>query len=228
MPDAESWPRAIVFDLDGTLADTAPDIRKALNQALAEEQLEPIDLMTVKTMIGAGPRVLVQRALALNRAAADEDRVDRLTAAFNEHYDASGNALSRLFPDVEPCLEALGKMGIRLGICSNKPEPFCAKLLSDLGVGDCFAAIQGYGSGLPPKPDPAPLLATIARLGATPAQTLYVGDSETDVQTARAAEVPCALVGHGYTVTPVESLGGDWLLDTLADLPALSRRRDSA
>ncbi len=228
MTNKAAWPRVIVFDLDGTLADTATDIQHALNQALAEDAVAPVDLATVKTMIGAGPKVLVRRALALHAADASESTVVRLTAAFNEHYEAGGNALSRLFPDVEPCLEAVAGMGIRLGICSNKPDPFCAKLLGDLGVRDRFDAVQGYGSGLPPKPDPAPLLATITKLGATTEQALYVGDSGTDVETARAADVPCALVSHGYTITPVEELGGDWLLATLAELPALCRRRRRA
>ena len=228
MPGRDTWPRVIVFDLDGTLADTATDIRHALNQALAQDGVAPVDLATVKTMIGAGPEVLVRRALTLHEADTSDGTVKRLTGAFNDHYNAGGNALSRLFPDVEPCLEAVTGMGIRLGICSNKPEQFCAKLLSDLGVRDHFDAIQGSGSGLPPKPHPEPLFATIAKLGATPDQALYVGDSETDVKTARAAGVPCALVSHGYTVTPVEELGGDWLMATLADLPALCRQRRRA
>ena len=228
MPDRDAWPRVIVFDLDGTLADTAVDIQHALNRALEQDAVAPVDLATVKTMIGAGPEVLVRRALTLHGADIGDGTVQRLTAAFNEHYDAGGNALSRLFPDVEPCLEAITGMGMRLGICSNKPEPFCAKLLGDLGVRDCFDVIHGLGSGLPPKPDPAPLLATIAKLGATAEQALYVGDSETDVKTARAAGVPCALVSHGYTITPVEELGGDWLLGTLAELPALCRQRRRA
>jgi phosphoglycolate phosphatase len=179
-------------------------------------------------MIGAGPAVLVERALALHEADADDATVARVTRAFNDFYDAGGNALSRLFPDVGPCLDALVAMGIRLGICSNKPEPFCAKLLSDLGVRGRFDAIQGSGSGLPHKPDPAPLLATIARLGADRDQALYVGDSETDVKTARAADVPCAIVSHGYTVSPPEALGGDWFLETLAGLPPICRRRQRA
>ncbi len=228
LPQTEGWPKAVVFDLDGTVADTAADIQDALNRALAAENVAPVDLATVKTMIGAGPEVLVERALAKRNARADGATVHRITGAFHEHYDRGGNALSRLFDDVAPCLEGLAAMNIRMGICSNKPEPFCEALLGDLGVLRYFAVVQGFGTGLPPKPDPRPLLETFARLGATPEQALYVGDSETDVQTARAAGIPIALVSHGYRVTPVEELGGDWLLGTLADLPGICRREKIA
>ena len=227
-PDLDSWPEAIVFDLDGTVADTATDIQHALNQALAAEHVAPIDVATVKTMIGAGPEVLVQRALECRDANSDDDTVRRVTQAFHDHYDKGRNALSRLFDDVKPCLDELSAMGIRLGICSNKPESFCATLLQDLGVAHHFQAIQGSGTGLPHKPDPAPLLETFARLDAAPDRALYVGDSETDVKTARAAGIPIALVSHGYTVAPVEELGGDWLLGTLADLPGICRREKLA
>ena len=214
---------AVVFDLDGTLADTAPDIRQALNLALADEALGPLDLDTVKTMIGAGPRVLVQRALARHRADTGDETVTRVTAGFDRHYEAGGNALSRLFPDAGLCIDALVDMGIPLGVCSNKPEPFCKQLLRDLGVLDCFGVVRGYGSGLPPKPDPALLLSAFDTLSASPQDSLYVGDSETDVRTARAAGVRCAVVGHGYTQVPAAALGGDEVLGSLADVPALCR-----
>lgn len=224
LDESEGWPEAVVFDLDGTIADTAADIQHALNLALATEQVAPIGIATVKTMIGAGPAVLVERALARRGASTDAATVRKVTAAFNENYDQAGNALSRLFEDAGPCLEALSAMNIRMGICSNKPEPFCATLLADLGVLQHFPVVQGFGSGLPPKPDPRPLVTAFSRLGVTLDRALYVGDSETDVQTARAAGVPIALVSHGYTVTPVEELGGDWLLATLAELPGICRQ----
>lgn len=228
LAETEGWPEAVVFDLDGTVADTAMDIRDALNLALAAEQVAPIGIETVKTMIGAGPEVLVERALARRGACTARSTVLKLTTAFNENYDRCGNALSRLFEDVEPCLEALSAMNIRMGICSNKPEPFCEALLRDLGVLHYFPVVQGFGSGLPPKPDPRPLLEALSRLGVTRERALYVGDSETDVKTARAAGVPIALVSHGYTVSPVEELGGDWLLPTLAELPELCRQAQIA
>jgi len=223
-PDPGAWPDAIVFDLDGTIADTAADIRNALNEALAAEQLAPVDLATVKTMIGAGPEVLVRRALQWQDVD-DSNTAERVHRAFRAIYGRGRNLSSHLFPDVEPCLEELRGLGMRMGICSNKPESVCVDLLRDLGALHYFAAIQGFGSGLPPKPDPQPLLRTIERLAATPDRSLYVGDSETDVLTARAAGVMCALVSHGYTATPVDQLGGDWILDTLAALPGLCRQQ---
>lgn len=224
-PALDGWPDAIVFDLDGTIADTAEDVRQALNNALAGERLAPIELAAVKMMIGAGPEALVRRALRRLGASADEDTVKRLTNAFQENYRDIGNESSCLFPDTGPCLAALRDLGIRMGICSNKPEPLCLALLHDLGALHYFDVVQGFGSGLPPKPDPQPLLRTIARLGATPDRALYVGDSETDVETARAGSIPVALVSHGYTVVPPEELGGDWLLPTLADLPGVCRHK---
>lgn len=228
LEETAGWPEAIVFDLDGTLADTATDIQHALNLALAAEKVAPIEITTVKTMIGAGPAVLVERALARRSASTDVATVRKVTEAFNENYDRGRNALSRLFDDAEPCLEALSQMSIRMGICSNKPEPFCESLLRDLGVLQHFPVIQGSGSGLPPKPDPSPLLEAFKRLGVALDRALYVGDSETDVQTARAAGIPIALVSHGYTVTPVEELGGDWLLASLAELPGICRQEKIA
>jgi len=223
--DGHTWPHAIVFDLDGTIADTAADIQRALNDALVADGLAPIGLADVKTMIGAGPVALVRRALRRLGAGAEDGAVRRLTEGFQDQYDRRGNSSSRLFPDVRPCLDSLRDLGIRMGICSNKPEASCLLLLRDLGALHYFEVVHGFGSGLPPKPDPQPLLRTIERLGATQDQALYVGDSETDVATARAAGIPVALVGHGYSVTPVEELGGDWLLPTLADLPGLCQRR---
>lgn len=222
--DLDTWPDAIVFDLDGTIADTARDIEQALNAALASERLSPVDLDAVRTMIGAGPVALVRRALRWLDATVNDDLVARLTKGFHDNYARNGNASSRLFPDVSPCLDVLRNLGIRMGVCSNKPEPLCLDLLRDLGALHYFEVVQGFGTGLPPKPDPRPLLTTFAKLGAGPDRALYVGDSETDVMTARAGGIPVAVVGHGYTVKPAEELGGDWLLSTLADLPDLCRR----
>jgi phosphoglycolate phosphatase len=220
-PFVAGWPDAIVFDLDGTIADTAADIRHALNCVLQAAGFGQFDVDTVKIMVGAGPKELVRRALSRLGVAADKDTVSRLAAAFEDEYRQRGNTLSAPFDDVESCLEQLADYQIRMGVCSNKPDKLCKPLLSDLGILGYFSAVQGYGSGLPKKPDPQPLLATLSSLDATPDRALYVGDSETDVQTARAAGVPVAVVSHGYTVTPASELGADWVLTTLAELPVL-------
>lgn len=216
-------PDAVVFDLDGTLADTAADIRQALNRVLADEQLPTVDVDTVRLMIGRGPEILVSRVLEKLDALAAPDRVTRMTKSFRENYSKQGNSLSRLFPGAIECLENLARQQIAIGLCSNKPESNCTQLLDDLDIRQHFTAIHGSGAGLPLKPDPEALVTTVRRLGAT--QPLYVGDSATDVATARAANVPVALVRGGYTQTPVEALAADWVLERLSDLPAIWQSR---
>ena len=210
--------QAIVFDLDGTLADTASDIREALVRALATEGLPPVDLASVRLMIGGGPRLLVIRAL--NRIGVDDDyaRVSRLTEQFHAEYLEQRNEQSQLFAGVGDGLDRMKSAGIKLGLCSNKPDDLCHMLVDSFDLGDKLDAILGSGTGLPKKPDPAPLLHVIEMLGATPASTLYVGDSETDVRTARAAGVPVALVTYGYTLRHASQLGADAVVDSIVEL----------
>lgn len=209
---------AVVFDLDGTLADTAEDIRRALNRALAADGLPSLDLESVRLMIGGGPTLLVIRALQKLGVEAGQYRIDRLSQCFYDEYLRQEDVESTLFEGAEACLVRLQRAGTRIGLCSNKPDELCRKLLAELGVSSYFDAIQGSFTGLPRKPDPAPLLTTIERLGTTPAATLYVGDSETDVVTARAAGVAVVLVSYGYTARPAAELGADRVYDSLADL----------
>ena len=209
---------AVVFDLDGTLADTAADIQRALNRALAEDDLLPLDVASVRLMIGGGPRLLICRALRRLGANPEKEVVDRLTDRFYDHYLRQDDIETTLFDGAETCLEKLKSAGTRIGLCSNKPDELCRKLVSELGVASYFDVIQGSGTGLPRKPDPAPLLRTIERLGALPHTTLYIGDSETDVLTAKAAGVPVVLVSYGYTARPAADLGADRVYDSLADI----------
>jgi len=210
--------KAIVFDLDGTLADTAADIREALVRALATEGLPPVDLASVRLMIGGGPRLLVIRALDRFGVDDDDERVSRLTEYFHAEYLEQRNELSQLFAGVDEGLERMNSAGLKLGVCSNKPDDLCRLIVDNFDLGDKLDAIIGSGAGLPKKPDPAPLLHVIEKLGATPANTLYVGDSETDVRTARAAGVPVALVTYGYTVRHAGQLGADVVVDSITEL----------
>ena len=220
-------PDLVVFDLDGTLVDSAADIRNALNLALASEGLPGLALEAVRLMIGRGPRVLLQRALAHLGEAADADRVATLTAAFRQHYTEQGHSLSRLLPGAVDCLGALAQQGIPAAVCSNKPTPNCLQVLEELRIAQHFAAIQGSGDGLPLKPDPAPLNAIIDRLGVRRDGTLYVGDSETDIATARSAAVPVAIVKGGYSAASADSMAADWTIDSLADVTAIWERTGS-
>jgi len=210
--------KAIVFDLDGTLADTAADIREALVRALATEGLPPVDLASVRLMIGGGPRLLVVRAL--ERLCVDDDAnlVARLTDRFHVEYLAQGRRLSRLYPGVNESLERMKSAGLKLGVCSNKPDDVCRLLVDSFALGDKLDAVLGSGTGLPRKPDPAPLLHVIEQLGESPATALYVGDSETDVRTARAAGVAVVLVSYGYTVRRAGQIGADAVVDSILEL----------
>lgn len=209
---------AVVFDLDGTLADTAADIREALVRALANEDLPPVDVKSVRLMIGGGPRLLVERVLHRLHVDTDEDLVARLTAGFHREYLAQGTRLTTLFQGVEGTLRTLHTAGIRVGLCSNKPDDLCRMLVRNFSLDDYFDEILGSGGDLPRKPDPAPLWCITERLGVPTNDVLYVGDSETDVTTARNAGVTVMLVNYGYTLRSASQLGADGVLDSVADL----------
>lgn len=209
---------AVVFDLDGTLADTAADIREALVLALASEKLPPVDTESVRLMIGGGPRLLVKRALHRLNVETDSGLVTRLTQVFHSEYMQKHNQLSRLFDGVEITLQTLHATGVRIGLCSNKPDDLCRMLARSFSIENYFDEILGSGGDLPKKPDPAPLLSVIERLGVTPGETLYVGDSATDVETARNAGVSVMLVSYGYTLRSASQLGADAVIDSVAEL----------
>jgi phosphoglycolate phosphatase len=189
---------AVVFDLDGTLADTAVDIREALVRALAAEGLPPIDVVSVRLMIGGGPKLLVERALHRLGVPARDTLVNRLAKAFHAEAKHQGNRNSRLFDGVESAL--------------------CRGLFSVRGIDIYIDVVLGSCDQRPMKPDPAMLLGFIERLGVLPGETLYVGDSATDVATARAAGVPVMLVSYGYTLRNASQLGADAVIDSIEEI----------
>ena len=209
---------AVVFDLDGTLADTAVDIREALVHALATEGLPPVDVASVRLMIGGGPKLLIERALHRLGVPARDDLVDRLAREFHAQARRQDNRNSRLFDGAESALRELHRAGVRIGLCSNKPDDLCRQLVRDLGVDAYIDEILGSSEDLPKKPDPALLLGVIERLGVPPGETLYIGDSATDVATARAAGVPVMLVSYGYTLRNASQLGADAVIDSIAEI----------
>lgn len=209
---------AVVLDLDGTIADTAADIREALVRALATEGLPPIDVASVRLMIGGGPKVLVERALHRLGVPARTDLVERLAAGFHREAGLQGIRNTRLFDGVESTLQQLHRAGVRVGLCSNKPDDLCRKFVRDIGIATYIDEILGSSDEMPKKPDPALLLGVIGRLGVPPGETLYIGDSETDVLTARAAGVPVMLVSYGYTLRNASQLGADAVIDSLTEI----------
>lgn len=210
--------RAAVFDLDGTLADTAPDLIGAANDLLVEQGLAALDPTTARNTAGRGGKALI--SLGHERAGhpLDSSAVEDLFPRYLQLYEARIDAESRLFPGVEAALDRLEAEGWRLGVCTNKPERLARLLLDRLGLLHRFAALLGADTLPVKKPDPRHLLETIARLGAAPERSVLIGDSQTDRDAARNAEVKIVLVSFGYALSPPASLKPDALIDGFAEL----------
>lgn len=209
----------MVFDLDGTLIDTAADIHAVLAETLVESGHEAPDLAAVRGMIGDGARVLIERAAA--RVEADVN-IDALHRRFTQRYAEVPCRYSAPYPGAVALLQELRAAGMRLGLCTNKPQAPTLGLLEALGLGDAFDVVIGgdvlHGVR---KPDPAHLEAVLAALEAPVPATVMVGDSRNDLLAARGVAVPCVLVSFGYTAVPARELGADAVIDRLDQLPAL-------
>jgi phosphoglycolate phosphatase len=206
-------PETIVFDLDGTLVDTAPDLTAALNAVMRREGRPEVPLDDVRHMVGRGARYLIERAMEATGAPATPGAVPGLLQHFIAHYEANIAAGSRPFERAETVARRLASRGHKLGICTNKPEALSLKLMGELGLRELFPVILGVGPRPYNKPDPRHLLDTIAELDGDPANAVLIGDSETDVKTARAANVPVIVVSFGYTEIPPHDLGADAVID---------------
>jgi len=209
----------VVFDLDGTLVDTAPDLIDTLNFILGRHDLAPVPFEESRAMIGAGVRPLLLRGLASKGIRLPPEQVDELFVEFLEIYAANIADRSRAFPGLERALDALSAEGCRLAVCTNKLEWLSVKLLKELGLAQRFVAICGQDTFAMRKPDPDMLRLTIARAGGDTGHAVMVGDSMTDVATARAAAVPVIAVDFGYTETPPAELGADRLISHFDALP---------
>jgi len=210
----------IVFDLDGTLVDTAPDLIATLNAVLAREGYGAVAYEEARTMIGGGARHMLTRALTRQGAALAPAEVDRLFAGFIAHYGAHIADRSRPFPGLEQSLDRLAAQGDRFAVCTNKLEQLSVLLLEQLGLAGRFAAICGQDTFGVPKPDPKLLRQTIARAGGTAENAVMVGDSAADVTLARAAGVPVIAVDFGYSDIPPPLLKPDRVIGHFDELPA--------
>jgi phosphoglycolate phosphatase len=216
--------RTVVFDLDGTLVDTAPDLIKALNFVLDREGLPPVPLHSARNMIGAGARRLIERGLEAEGRTASPADITRLTGDFIDYYAAHIADGSRPFDGLEDALDDLAARGYQFAVCTNKLEWLSKRLLDQLGLSARFAAICGADTFGVSKPDPVILQQTVARAGGQLSSTVMVGDAGPDIGVARRAGVPVIGVEFGYTDVPIADLKPDLLIGHMRDLPAAVER----
>jgi phosphoglycolate phosphatase len=211
-------PPILVFDLDGTLADTAGDIINTLNVVLDQEGLPHIPAPEARKMIGAGAKTLIKRGFEAQGRELPPETLERLYREFIVHYDAHIAIETRLFPGVAAALDRFEAAGYFFAVCTNKLEHSSRLLLDALGVADRFRAICGQDTFKIPKPDRKIFDATIAQAGGDPSRAIMVGDSATDVATARAADAPVVAVNFGYTDQPIESFNPDKVISHFDEL----------
>ena len=213
-------PATIVFDLDGTLVDTAPDLIATLNVVFTEHNVPQIAFDEARALIGGGVKVLLERGLRARNVLFTPADVDRLYEGYLERYAAHIADLSRPFPGLETALDRLAGQGCRFAVCTNKLEWLSVRLLEALGLAERFAAICGQDTFGIQKPDPEMLRRTIAKAGGSGTSAIMVGNSATDIDTARAAGIPVIAVDFGYTETPVSLLAPDRVISHFDALPA--------
>jgi len=213
-------PRLVMFDLDGTLIDSVPDLAAALDATLLKLGRAPAGLEAARTYVGNGVRVLVRRGLAgsLDHTGVGEVETDQALAVYMDAY-SGGHALTKVYPGVRESLKWLQKRGVEMALITNKPEQFVAPLLDEMKLGRFFRWIIG-GDTLPQqKPDPAALLQVMRMAGVEPADALFVGDSRNDVLAARAAGVRCIALSYGYNHgRPIAEESPAVVIDNFSDL----------
>jgi phosphoglycolate phosphatase len=202
----------LVFDLDGTLADTAPDLVATLNVLLTREGFPPVPYETARNMVGSGARVLIERGLAYSGGSLPAAQIDGLFDEFLAYYDAHIADNSSLFPGVGAALDRFAAAGWCFAVCTNKIELSSVLLLEALGIAHRFNAICGKDTFAMSKPDGRALLMTIEKAGGSAARTIMVGDTKTDIDTARNAKIPVVAVDFGYTERPVAAYAPDRII----------------
>lgn len=233
MPSPKSAPLPapiLVFDLDGTLVDTAPDLAQTLNVVLTRHGYERVHYDQARMMIGGGARFMLDRALQSQDANVTSADIDRMFDAFVEHYAANIADASRPFPGLAGALDYLAQDGFIFAVCTNKLEALSLRLLDALDLTKRFAFICGQDTFGVKKPHPDVLRLTIERAGGSTQDAIMIGDSATDIDTARAAGIPVIAVDFGYTDIPVTKLNPTRVISHFDALPAAVAevRRDGA
>jgi len=208
----------VVFDLDGTLIDTAPDLIETLNVVFTRDGLPPLDYTAARNMIGGGARRMIESALEFEGRVLADNLVDRMFADFIAYYAAHIADRSQPFPGLGAALDRLAERGCRFAVCTNKLEGLSRLLLEALGLTRRFAAICGQDTFGMQKPDPEILRRTIQAAGGTLQRAVMVGDSGIDIATARAAGVPIVAVDFGYSEAPIRELRSDRLISHFNEL----------
>jgi phosphoglycolate phosphatase len=209
----------IIFDLDGTLVDTAPDLIDTLNIVLGREGLPPVEYDEARRLIGFGARRMIERGLALSGKTVPPAEVDRMFSDFIAHYSDHLADKSQPFPGLEAALDKLAAQSCRFAVCTNKLERLSVVLLESLGLAARFDAICGQDTFGVQKPHPEALLGTLRRVGGSAALSVMVGDSQTDILAARSSGVPVVAVDFGYTDVPVRQLHPDRIISHFNELP---------
>ena len=208
----------VVFDLDGTLADTAADLIATLNVVLSREGLAPVPEAHARPLVGAGAKALIECGFAASGRDLTPDRLDELYRFFLTWYADHICVETRLYPGAERALRRLDAAGCRFAVCTTKCEAHAVPVLERLRVADRFAAICGRDTFPYIKPDPRHITLTIDRAGGRPERAVMVGDSRTDIVAAQAAGIPVIAVPFGYTDIPVSELGPDQVIAHFDDL----------
>ena len=213
-------PLSLVFDLDGTLVDTAPDLAGAMNAVLIKSGRPPVPPAEVRHMVGRGARALIERGFEVTGGAVDPAEIDAHFDHFIAYYGDHIADASVAFPGVRPVLTRLKAAGHRLGVCTNKPQALAVALLEALDLKGFFSAVLGADTLDVRKPHPRHLQETVRRMGGDPGRAVMLGDSEVDAETARNAGVPAVIFTFGYTQFDPTTFGAAALLDGYDELEA--------
>lgn len=224
MTSGELAGATIVFDLDGTLVDTARDLARALNRTMDLEGLPRVRLEDVRRLVGRGARTLIERAAGLHGVSFTAQRLDALMVEFIAFYRADIARESWPYPGVIEAMDDLASLGAKFAICTNKSTDLSVQLLEALNIASRFSSIVGADAVTQRKPHPEHFEAAVVRAGGTVRRSIMIGDTAADVGAARGAGAPAVVVRFGYCDGAIESLGADAIIDRYADLLSVSRR----